>query len=306
MGCGNWSSKDWKSYSSSRISGRGTSEIYTSKNIKPEYNPFGVKVRESRDNEDHPNSTPIIIGLDVTGSMSRILNVTAQKLGDMVKEILERQPVSDPQILFSAIGDSTCDRAPLQITQFESDIRIASQLIELWFEQGGGGNGFESYPLAWYFASNHTSCDAFEKRNKKGFLFTMGDDCFPKYLSEKEIKKIFGDDLPDGQQYISTEALYAQVSRKYETFHLMLEDGGSAGRMNPEKWRGLMGERAISVSNCECIPQIIVSIMETTAGRDVEDVIKSWDKSTQVVVRNAIGTLTENNKKGIFKKIFKF
>lgn len=303
MGCGSWSSKDWKNYSSSRIKGRSTSEIYTSKNIKQEYNPHGVKVRESRDNPEHPESTPIIIGLDVTGSMSRILNITAQKLGDMVKEILDRKPVSDPQILFSAIGDSTCDHAPLQITQFESDIRIASQLTELWFEMGGGGNNFESYPLAWYFAANHTSTDAWEKRNKKGFLFTMGDDCFPEKLTAREIKDIFGDEIYED---ISVESLYAQVCRKYEVFHLLLEDGGSAGRMNPEKWRELMGERAISVSSCECIPQIIVSLIETTCGCDAEEVIASWDRSTRVAVRNAVGTLANKKKKNPFSKFVKF
>ncbi len=303
MGCGSWSSKDWKSYSSSRISGRSTSEIYKSKGIKPEYNPKGVKVRESRDNPEHPESTPIIIGLDVTGSMSRILNITAQKLGDMVKEILDRKPVSDPQILFSAIGDSTCDRAPLQITQFESDIRIASQLTDLWFEMGGGGNNFESYPLTWYFAANHTSTDAWEKRNKKGFIFTMGDDCFPDKLTVREIKDIFGDDIKSD---ISTESLYAQVCRKYEVFHLLLEDGGSARRMNPGKWRELMGERAISVSSCECIPQIIVSLIETTCGRDTEEVISSWDETTQVAVRNAVGTLGKANNKDPFRKFIKF
>lgn len=303
MGCGSWSSNDWKSYSSSRISGRSTSEIYSSKNLKTEYNPKGVKVRESRDNPEHPESTPIIIGLDVTGSMSRILNITAQKLGDMVKEILDRRPVSDPQILFSAIGDSTCDSAPLQITQFESDIRIASQLTELWFEMGGGGNNFESYPLSWYFASNHTSTDAWEKRGKKGFLFTMGDDCFPEKLTVEEIKRIFDDDISED---ISVEALYAQVCRKYEVFHLMLEDGGSARRMKPEKWRELMGERAVSVSSCECIPEIIVSLIETTCGRDAEEVISSWDKSTQIAVRNAVGTLQTQKKKGFFSKFIKF
>ncbi|MGN0606813.1 MAG: hypothetical protein ACI4JM_09855 [Oscillospiraceae bacterium] len=304
MGCGRWTSDDWKRYSSARISGRNVSEIYSSKNMKPEYNPYGVKVRESRDSIEHTHSTPIIIGLDVTGSMSRILEVTANCLGDMVKEILDRQPVSDPQIMFAAIGDAMCDRAPLQVTQFESDIRIASQLTDLWFERGGGGNNFESYPLIWYFAANHTSTDSWEKRQKKGFIFTMGDDCFPEKLTQREIKQVFNDDIYED---ISVEALYSQVSRKYDVFHLLLEQGGSASRMKPEKWRNLMGERAISVSDYNCIPQIIVSIMESVGGRDTEEIIKSWDKSTQLAVRNAIGGLAKkSDNKGFFGKFIKF
>jgi hypothetical protein len=70
MGGGNWRAEDWKRYSSSRISGRDSSQIYVSREMKPEYNPFNVKVRESRDSAEHPDSTPIRIGLDVTGSMN--------------------------------------------------------------------------------------------------------------------------------------------------------------------------------------------------------------------------------------------
>ncbi len=305
MGCGNWRAEDWKSYSSSRISGRSAREIYTASKMKDEYNPLGVKIRESRDSLDHANSTPVIIGLDVTGSMSRILEVTAKCLGDMVKEILDRKPVSDPQIMFSAIGDAMCDRAPLQVTQFESDIRIASQLTELWFERGGGGNNFESYPLIWYFAANHTSTDAWEKRQKKGFIFTMGDDNFPKVLTKDEIKKFIGDDI---EADISVESLYAQVSRKYHVFHLMLEQGGNAGQVDKYKFIDLMGENAISVSDYNCISEIIVSLMEAVGGKDKEEIIQSWQsESTQLAVRNALGGLSKKNNIGrMIKKFIKF
>ncbi|MBR0141950.1 MAG: hypothetical protein IJM19_06865, partial [Ruminococcus sp.] len=241
-------------------------------------------------------------GLDVTGSMSRILSVTAQKLGDLVKETLDRNPVEGPQILFGAVGDSTCDSAPLQATQFESDIRIASQLTELWFERGGGGNNFESYPLMWYFAANKTRTDAWEKRQKKGILFTMGDDCYPEKLTVSEIKRVFGDTITED---IDTKALLAQVSRKYDVFHLMLMQGGSAGIVHPERWHDLMGERAITVTDYNALPQIMVSILENVAGKDKEDIIKSWDGDTRIAVQNALGGLS-TNKKGFSNKIIKW
>ena len=161
--------------------------------MKAEFDPKDIPVRESRDSADHPSSNAIIIGLDVTGSMSDILEGVAKKLNVLVSEILDRKPVTDPQIMFNAIGDAMCDTTPFQATQFESDIRIAEQLTQLYFERGGGGNGFESYPLAWYFAAMHTDIDCLNKRNQKGFLFTMGDDCYPTKLTAREIKQIFGD-----------------------------------------------------------------------------------------------------------------
>ena len=298
MGSGTFTSKDWSSYASSHIHGKTTSQIYTSRGMKDEFNPYGV-IRESRDSEEHPNSTPIIIGLDVTGSMSNILNQVAQQLGDLVTEILDRKPVTDPQIMFNAIGDSHCDRYPFQCTQFESDIRIAEQLTQLYFEEGGGGNGFESYPLAWYFAANHTSTDQYEKRGKKGFLFTMGDDSFPKTLYSHELSEIFDDKL-EGASELTMNEILTQVNRKYEVFHLCLKQGSNMSSMWANdsdyvmhEWTGLLGERAIPVSDYTKIPQIIVSILETMAGKSVDEVVNSWDGSTGVVVREAIQGLTK-------------
>ena len=302
MGYGAWSAADWKKYSSARISGKRVNDIYSATKIDDKYDPRKIKCRESLDSAEHPVTTPIIIGLDVTGSMSDLLNVTAQRLGEMVKDIIERQPVEGPQIMFCAVGDSRCDRSPLQVTQFESDIRIASQLTELWFEQGGGGNNFESYPLVWYLAANKTKTDAWEKRQQKGVIFTLGDDGYPEQLLVREIEKVFGDRVSED---INTEALLAQVSRRYDVFHLMVMDRRSEQTVKLPKWRELMGERAISVTDVNAIPEIIVSLLECVAGRDKEDIINSWDGNTQLAVRNALGGLPAR-KRNILNSIIRF
>ena len=302
MGYGAWSSADWKKYSSARISGKNVADIYSAKYTDPKYDPKNIVVRESFDSEDHPVTTPVMIGLDVTGSMSDLLDITAKKLGEMVKDILERQPVEGPQIMFCAVGDSICDRSPLQATQFESDIRIASQLTDLWFERGGGGNGFESYPLVWYFAANKTKTDAWEKRQKKGIIFTLGDDGYPEKLTKQEIEKVFGDKVNED---INTRALLAQVSRKYEVFHLMVMDRRSERTVKLPKWRDLMGERAIAVTDVKAIPEIIVSLLENIAGRETEDIINSWDGDTQLAVRNALCGLPAR-KRGLLSSIIRF
>ena len=299
MGGGNFTSKDWTSYASSNINNKTVNQIYTSTAMKDGYSPKGV-IRESCDSDEHPNSTPIIIGLDVTGSMEDILYEVAQQLGDMVIDILERKPVSDPQIMFNAIGDHDCDSYPLQVTQFESDIRIAEQLTDLYFEKGGGGNYFESYPLTWYFAANHTSCDNFKKRGKKGFIFTMGDDSYPKSIDRRSINEIFGDEVKSD---ISVNEILSQANREWEIFHLVLKEGWNMqngwnkDKVEPE-WHALLGERMIPVTDYTKVPQIIVSILERMAGKSVEEIVGSWDGTTAVAVQNAIQGLTEKKETG--------
>lgn len=293
MGFGGWSSRDWAAYHAANISGKSTQTIYTSRSTQKGYDPKNISFRESRDSADHPNSTPVIVGLDVTGSMSGILEVVAKKLGILVNEILDRNPVPDPQIMFMAIGDAPAgDQAPLQVTQFESDIRIADQLTKLWFEQGGGGNGFESYPLAWYMAANRTKIDSFDRHGRKGFLFTMGDDGYPEVITRREISRVFGDTV---EKDIPIEELLSQVNRRYEVFHLCLKQGGSHRDSDIIRWQKLLGERAIAVSDYNQIPEVIVSLLEALNGKSVDTIVNSWDGSTSLVVKEALAGLSSFN-----------
>ena len=75
----------------------------------------------------------------------------------------------------------------------------------------------------------------------------------------------------------------------------MIEEGSGMRWGKDEvitKWTNLLGQRAILVSDCTKIPEIIVSILEVTAGKDVKEVVGSWDGSTSVAVSKAISGLT--------------
>lgn len=291
MGSGSWSSEDWKAYASKKGVYSGTARgIYTSRNMKKEFDPKRIDFRESCDSEEHPNTTAVIVGLDVTGSMSPVLESAVKNLNTLVTEIYKRKPVSDPHLMFMGIGDVICDRAPLQVTQFEADIRIAKQLTELWFEQGGGGNKTESYTLPWYFAANHTKIDCFEKRKEKGFLFTIGDEMPPSRLTAEQIEQVTGDEIE--YDSFSTGELLREVSKKYEVFHFIIAQGSNCRAMGldnvKEKWNQFLGERAIVLEDCNKIAEIIVSTLQLLNGENIEKIANSWDKATSKAVKHAL------------------
>ena len=85
-------------------------------------------MRECCDSEEHPNTIPVILGLDVTGSMGEAAVKTAQALNEIMTTLYSE--VNDIEFCTMGIGDLFYDHSPIQISQFESDVRIVEQLEE--------------------------------------------------------------------------------------------------------------------------------------------------------------------------------
>lgn len=282
MGGGTFDPGAYRAYTST-TTGKSTSQIYSSRNMHKDLDPKGVKVRESRDSVDNPNSTPVMVGLDVTGSMGMLADVIAREgLGVLFQGILDRKPVRDPHIAFMGIGDVNCDSAPLQVSQFEADNRIVEQVTQLYIEHGGGGNGSESYHLPWYFAAFHTEHDSIEKRGKRGYLFTVGDEGVPPPLSRSAIKQFIGDDIEVAD--FSAADLLALAQRKYDVFHVVILEGWARSRPDcVDQWRQLLGERVIPLKDHKKLAETIVSAIEVAEGRDAQDSAKGWGASAGIV-----------------------
>lgn len=297
MGRGSYTSADWsKLKKSSSISDASTaSQIFKKRAMEERFNPRFIRMREARDSEDHPQSTPIIIGLDTTGSMGYLSEEIAKNaLNETMLKLYSTKPVSDPQLMFSAIGDVN-DQAPLQVTQFESDIRIAEQLLDLWLE-GGGGDAPEDYPLLWYFAAKHTVTDNYVKRNKKGFLFTIGDADCHELVTGGDIQAIF--DEP-GKSY-SAGDLLEMARTSYEVFHIHIQKGSQS---IPDVLHRLLPGHLITVSkgNISRLPEIIISVMQCVNGDKPDRVVQQWEELARPIVEDALeGLDLSKNKRGFF------
>ena len=223
-------------------------------------NPYGVRIRESRDSSEHPNSLSIILALDVTGSMGSIPHhLVKQGLPNIMGNIMQHG-IKDPQLLFLAVGDHECDQSPLQVGQFESSDELLDKwLTDVYLEGGGGGNAGESYLLAWYFAGFHTAIDCFEKRNRKGFLFTIGDEPTLREIPAKALKSIMG----EGQyQNYSAAELLDKARERYRVYHLHIrETGAGSAQTTVDGWKQLMGPNLIVIDRHEKVSDAIADIV---------------------------------------------
>ena len=290
MGGSRMDPQDWQKIASQN-STKSQQQIFTSRSMDPDFDPRNLKngVRESCDSTANPASTPIILAVDVTGSMGILAEQIAKNaLGVLVQEIYDRVPVTDPHVLVAAIGDVKCDSAPLQVTQFEADVVLVEQLQRLYIERGGGGNGGESYNLVWWFAANHTKADAITKRGRKGYLFTVGDERVHSFLTPYEVSSVFGDTSVI-EKPISTEDLFTMVSRDWEVFHLVVEESSAArSEGSLDQWQGILGERALRLIDHTKLAEVVVSTIQVNEGANKAAVIGSWDGSTALAVKAAL------------------
>jgi hypothetical protein len=261
MGYGNYSHAAHAALLADR-SALPAQEVFSQRSTHALMDPRGLKMRESRDNADHPNSLAVVFALDVTGSMGGIPRSLAQRELPTFMKLLGDCGVADPQLLFMAIGDATSDRAPLQVGQFESTASLMDQwLTWSYLEGGGGGTGDESYELAFYVLAQHTDIDCWVKRKKRGYLFMTGDERPYPAVSRHQIEALIGEKLDED---IPIEEVIAAAA---ETFHLFFLIPGASRRAACEpRWRELLGDHVICMDSPDDACAVAAGIVALTEG----------------------------------------
>lgn len=215
----------------------------------------GLKKRECFYSDNHPNVIPVIIALDVTGSMGSIPHEFVKSgLPNLMGKLLNNG--IDIAVCFIAIGDHTCDSYPLQAGQFESgDEELDMWLTRTYLEGRGGGNNGESYQLAWLFGGRFTETDAYNKRKEKGFLFTIGDEPCLQSISGNALDEILGN---KGNETVSSEQLLKEAEEKYNCFHLYIDNGRFDAKRD---WNERLGQHCIDVNDYTKVSDIISNIL---------------------------------------------
>lgn len=273
MGGGSWTTSCFTSYSESRgravldglaISTDDARQEFEAKHLHDDLDLKG-KIRECRETEEHPDTLPVIIALDVTGSMGKAAVRVRNALDKIMTSIAKN--VSGVEVAVAALGDIEYDDTPIQFSQFESDERIAANFDKVYFEAGGGGNSYESYSLVWYAALHHTDLDCW-KRGKKGVIITLGDEPLNPSIKKKgyyaSIESVLGDKV---QGEIVTKDLYEEVSKKFDVYHIAVNDVETSyswyetGDMLTSSWCGPLPRDHYFVATLDNLPSTISAIV---------------------------------------------
>lgn len=231
MGGGSFTSDDYKSYTHSRgrsydeDTGRTSGQSFTQTKFDESLNPKYFQLRECCNSDEHPNTIPVILALDLTGSMGAACKECADALGVIMTSLYKK--FKDIEFCIMGIGDLAYDRGPVQMSQYESDIRIAESLDKIWREGGGGGNGYESYSAAWYMGLKRTKLDCL-KQGRKGIIITMGDEPMNPYLPYRKLNDFVN---ANESRDINTKDLYNEAKEKFDIFHIAIDDRESCYSM---------------------------------------------------------------------------
>ena len=289
MGSGSFTTSSFRTYSTSRgrtVDAKGTvtsdnlQDFYRQTSIHKDLNPYKV-VRECCDSEEHSNTIPVIIGLDVTGSMGKACIKTAQNLNTIITSLYDK--FDDIEFMIMGIGDLAYDYAPIQASQFESDVRIAEHLDKVYMEHGGGGNGFESYTAAWYFGLHHTKLDCW-KRGKKGIIITMGDEPLNPYLPKVPLSKVTGDNL---EADVETKALYELTKEKFDIYHIAIDDIDDcyqSYKTRVDKTFKEVLKEDYKISTLDELPNTIVKCIENSVnGYSTENFVEATNNNSNLI-----------------------
>ncbi len=240
--------------------------------VHPKLNPkalnsAGKNVREAFDLPEHPNSVPVAVIFDTTGSMRSLPELFVKQLPKLMELIRSKGYLSDPQLLFGAVNDATTyPIAALEVGQFESGNQMDDVITNILL-QGGGGNGVtESYELVFYYMARHTDLDSVKKRNKKGYLFIIGDEIPYSSVNVQEVKEWIGDDL---QANIPTPEIVAELKQKFDVYWLFPTGAANSDNQSAQKTlQDLFGQNFLRLKKPEEICLTIAATIAISEGRD--------------------------------------
>lgn len=220
---------------------------------------------------------PVETRVDTTGSMGGNVDVAIRVLPDAFGLCSDVLPGCDLQMATGIFGDCV-DRFVLCRPQFEMEAeKLVKQLTLMVPERNGGGNGGED-PHYGIFGAAYLTAAYINRIELKGYDFTISDEPARYQLDERELKRVFGDEVfekvkangftIDPNNLPSTKEVVQDLLKRAHAFFLEV-----SGRESTHSfWLDVFGpERVVVLPSTEVLPQVqavIIGLTEGTLGLD--------------------------------------
>jgi hypothetical protein len=193
------------------------------------------KIIDPRKHISTDSTNPLVIAVDVTGSMANWPFEIFDRLPLLYNTLSQYRP--DLEVCFAAIGDGAVDRWPLQVTNFAGGFDL-EQLLGSIYGEGGGGDAPESYGLFAQWLNTHVKVP---KAADPPFLIVFGDITMHPTTPTNQLSSYLGDDV--GREIDSIKA-WQQVTKTWNTWFLR-RPTGTKGDYVDQQWGQAIGEQKI-------------------------------------------------------------
>ncbi len=210
---------------------------------------------------------PVVVAVDVTGSMKTLPQLIFEKLCLLYNEALYFLPEElkkSFEISFTAIGDAYTDGYPLQVTDFGKGYELDKNIKILYPEGGGGGQARETYELTAYFYAKHCVMPNTLESPRPLFIF-IGDEGFYSKVNRSHIMNFIGD---KPKTDLISEDIFDQLKSRFDVYILRVEYSGDAEKEIHERWQDALGlERVIMLREPRRVVDTILGIIAANVDR---------------------------------------
>jgi hypothetical protein len=211
------------------------------------------------------NKSPVVFGVDDTGSMGILPKIFWDKAPMFAGQIVEQGYIEDPSISISAIGDITSDIEPIQISDFTLIRNLDDWLQRIWLEGNGGAPYRESYEFLAYFYARY--CEIPDAETP--FFFFLQDEGFREELRASDLQRHFGGE----HQSTDSQTVFNELIRKFKgnvfVIHRHYASDYNENRDNEivKQWEDAFGkERIIKLGSDLAITDTILGVIALVTG----------------------------------------
>lgn len=202
---------------------------------------------------------PLVLVVDMTGSMDAWRDIIGKKLAYMDKEVPSYLG-EDTEICMAAIGDAPQgDDEPLQVRPFCRGTGLVEH-VSVLNKTGGGGDHAESYELAGlYFVRNaRYAADA------RPVMIFIGDEGLHEYVEARHAKWAH---IETQGAKVSTDDIMKELTAMYSVYIVRKPYPSAEARVNRQWSQYLGAERVFLLEAPERILDMIFGILAIETGK---------------------------------------